>query len=155
MLRKLVILVLPIICITFGCERWIFGPGTPQRKVPFETLLKDARTFHNHTLSTAVLRSEKEERLFVQQFAPARPLPEVDYSDSMVIALLSGESGVSVSASIDSIIITTRGLTVYSTVFYPSLGLPAVGYPAHLVTLRTRWEPVNFAPTDIVCEWKP
>lgn len=153
-LNDLGVLAFLWICMSFACERSTIEPEVSAAKVPFQTLLQDPFTFCNDTLVTVAIRSEQEELLFLQQFPPSKPLPRVDYDREMVIGFLSGRSGISVSATIDSIIRLRSTLTVHSTIFYPEYQLWMVGWPTHLVTVRKTYESVHFAPPEIIFEWQ-
>lgn len=143
-----------IVCFFLvGCSDNINRIVDDRTSLPFETIIHNSTAFSNKELATITLKSKVEEEEFLAKYPVSTTFPEIDYRRDMVIGIMLGwRPSVSISVTIDQVIIVGRALKVYAHEFHPSAQSMAIGYPAHLIVLRKSHPPVVFTPIKIIKE---
>jgi hypothetical protein len=116
----------------------------------FETIIQDGDSFPAERPWPFVIQSKHEEEGFLSTSHAMVDFPEIDYSSSMVICLLSGrQDQQGVRVSIDSVVQYSDVIRVYSHRTRDTGDVVGESYPAHVIVLDKVRLPVEFIPDPV------
>lgn len=152
----LITLLLLSLFVPIGCSMISDDTDGKGETIPFQTL-KNEYVVKSKTPKFIVIMNEAEEAAFLINH-PEDSLPEVDYSERIVVGVLAGiRSNNSYDISIDSVK-AARTVVVYATETGSAAGGRVVTYPAHIVTVErsdVRGRKIEFTELQRICDVAP
>ena len=154
--QYLFILFLLTILFVSSCSQPTSDSSNDRKIIAFETLQK-RYVVDRKTPETFILKSESDEEVFLSNH-PQDSLPEVDYSEHVVIGVLAGiRSNNSYDITIDSVVAELK-VVVYPKETGSAFGERVITYPAHIATLNrsdVEGYMIEFAELERVCQLSP